>query len=92
MCVICIAMCFSCDNIAILLKKESVMIDFDKLKRDSAKWPFCDMSTGETMEIIDFHGKTKTYIQRMAHNYACQSGKKFRTKTSGGRLYVKRVA
>tara|TARA_R110001592_G_scaffold312469_1_gene587794 strand:+ start:436 stop:693 length:258 start_codon:yes stop_codon:yes gene_type:complete len=81
-----------CGNMAIHPKRRVVVIDFDNLTRDSAKWPFCEMSVGEAIEVIDFHGKTKTYIQRMVHNYGNSSSKKFQTKTSGGKLYVKRVA
>lgn len=68
------------------------MINFDKLASDSAKWPFCNMEEGETIEVADFQGKSKKFIQRTVHRYASGSGKKFQTKTSGGRLYVKRVA
>lgn len=68
------------------------MIDFYELKRDSVRWPFSDMEVGETLEVTDYKGKTKTYIQRMVHNYGCGSNKTFRTKTSGGKLYVHRVA
>lgn len=68
------------------------MIDFESLPSDFAKWPFSSMMIGDVVPIEDMQGKSKIYIQRMCHNYACGSGKRFKTKTSGGKLYVKRVA
>lgn len=79
------------------------MIDFDSLPRDSQRktvenitlpateWPFKKMAVNEVIVIDDFMGRTKTQVIRMAHNYGNSCKKKFRCKTSGGVLYVKRI-
>lgn len=67
-------------------------MDIDSLPSDRKRWPFSKMRVGETMPIKNFQGKTKTYVQRMITNYAHSSGKKFKTKTSDGILYVKRIS
>lgn len=68
------------------------MIDFESLPSDKCKWPFRNMNIGETIPMNDMHGKTIFFVQRTVHRYASESGKKFKTKTSDGVLYVKRVS
>lgn len=68
------------------------MIDLDNLPSDRVRWPWCKMKAGETIMVTDYQGRTKTQVQRMVANYAASSGKKFKSKTSGGILYVKRVS
>lgn len=68
------------------------MIDFDNLPSDRIKWPWCKMGVGETIMVTDYRGKTKTQVQRMVTNYGTGSGKKFKSKTSDGILYVKRIS
>ena len=79
--------------IAGLLSEDLLMdVNFDELIQDHVKWPFSTMKISETVAITDYHGKDKYYVQRLAHNYGKQYGRRFKTKTSGGVLYVKRIS
>ena len=66
------------------------MIDFDSLPSDRFKWPFNKMDLGEVVKLeLDRDAILKA--QKAAASYSYLTGKKFQTKTSNGKLYVKRV-
>lgn len=50
------------------------------------------MDIGDAISIEDFSFRTRYQTQRMVHAYANNYSKKFKSKTSDGVLYVKRVS
>ena len=55
--------------------------------KDRTVWPFKYMELGQTIKI-DANPRGQKYV----HIYANQTGKRFKTLTMGGSLFVKRIA
>lgn len=58
-------------------------------KTELSGWPFKLLSIGEEVFIT---GYDATKIQRKAHKYAEQMGRKFTCKSDGIGVYVKRIS